>query len=44
MTPAQVNSALQTVLADAVRSLEHGALVTVTDEGIRVRTLPIETN
>ena len=41
MTPAQVNIALQAVLDNAARSLEDGALVTVTDGGIRIRTLPI---
>lgn len=42
MTPARVNHALKSVLDDAAQSLEGGALVTVTDGGIRVRTLPID--
>jgi hypothetical protein len=44
MTPARVNIALQAVLDDAAQPLERGALVTVTDGGIRVRALPIETD
>ena len=44
MTPARVNIALQAALEDAAQSLEDGALVTVTDRGIRIRTLPIETD
>ena len=44
MTPAQVNTALKAVLSDATESLDRGALVTITDRGIRVRTLPIDTN
>ena len=42
MTPVHVNDALRAVLADAARSLEGGALVTVTDAGIRIRTLPAD--
>jgi predicted nuclease of predicted toxin-antitoxin system len=42
MTPAQVNVALKAVLDDAARLLEGGALVTVTDGGMRVRTLPVD--
>ena len=42
MTPARMNGALRAVLDDAAQSLEGGALVTVTDVGIRVRTLPID--
>jgi len=42
MTPARVNIVLQAALEDAAQSLEDGALVTVTDGGIRIRTLPIE--
>ena len=44
MTPARVNIALQAALEDAAQSLADGALVTVTDGGIRIRTLPIETD
>jgi len=44
MTPARVNTALQAVLDDGAQSLERGALVTVTDGGIRIRPLPIETD
>jgi len=43
MTPALVNEALGSVLDDAAQSLEGGALVTVTDGGIRIRTLPVDT-
>ena len=42
MTPALVNEALRAVLDDAAQSLEGGALVTVTDGGIRIRTLPVD--
>ena len=41
MTPARVNVALDTALRAAGRSLEKGALVTITDRGIRVRVLPV---
>ena len=41
MTPTRVNVALQTVLTEATQSLERGALVTITDSGIRDRALPI---
>jgi len=41
MTPTKVNIALQTVLTEATQSLERGALITITDDGIRVRALPI---
>ncbi len=40
--PAQVNVALKAVLDDAARLLEGGALVTVTNGGMRVRTLPVD--
>ena len=39
---ARVNVALDTALRAAGRSLEKGALVTITDRGIRVRVLPID--
>ena len=42
MTPERVNAALETVLRDATLSLARGALVTVGDKGIRVRTLPVD--
>jgi len=42
MTPARVNIALEAVLRDTVESLDSGALITVTDTGIRVRVLPIQ--
>lgn len=42
MTPAVFNDALRVVLDDAARSLEGGALVTVTDAGIRIRKLPVD--
>ena len=41
MTPTLVNEALKAVLDDAAQSLEGGALVTVTDAGIRIRALPM---
>jgi predicted nuclease of predicted toxin-antitoxin system len=44
MTPTRVNTALETVLTEAIQSLERGALVTITDGGIRVRALPIDTD
>ena len=44
MTPRRVNAAIGTVLVEAAQSLERGALVTITDTGIRVRELPIETD
>ena len=44
MTPAHVNIAMGAVLNDAVESLDRGALVTITDRGISVRALPIETD
>jgi predicted nuclease of predicted toxin-antitoxin system len=42
MTPTRVNTALEAVLNEAAESVDRGALVTVTDRGIRVRTLPID--
>lgn len=42
MTPGRVNAALEIVLREAAMSLEHGALVTITDAGIRIRALPID--
>ena len=42
MTPTLVNEALRAVLDDAAQSLEGGALFTVTDAGIRIRTLPVD--
>lgn len=44
MTPAQVNSALKTVLGEAGPALERGALVTITDTGVRIRALPLHRN
>lgn len=41
MTPPRVNIAPEAVLSEATASLERGALVTVTDEGIRIRQLPV---
>ncbi len=43
MTPTKVNTALDAVLNETAKSLDRGALVTITDKGIRVRTLPINT-
>lgn len=42
MTPRQVNTALEIVLREATLSLERGALVTITESGIRIRDLPID--
>lgn len=42
MKPAVVNDALRAVLDGAARPLEAGALVTVTDGGSRIRTLPVD--
>jgi predicted nuclease of predicted toxin-antitoxin system len=42
MTPKHVNTALETVLREAMLSLERGALVTITESGIRIRDLPID--
>jgi hypothetical protein len=42
MRPKGVNAALEVVLREALPSLERGALVAVTDAGIRIRELPVE--
>jgi predicted nuclease of predicted toxin-antitoxin system len=42
MTPRRVIAAMEVVLQAATPSLELGALVSVADSGIRVRTLPID--
>jgi predicted nuclease of predicted toxin-antitoxin system len=42
MRPARVNAALEVALRTAGPALEKGALVTITDAGIRVRPLPID--
>jgi len=42
MTPARVNVVLDAAFRAAAPSLEKGALVTITDRGIRVRVLPID--
>lgn len=42
MRPAHVNAALDAVLRDAAPALARGALVTVTDAGVRVRELPVD--
>ena len=42
MTPANVNSAMRSALDEAMLSLEHGALLALTDRGTRVRQLPID--
>lgn len=42
MTPAQVNIALEAIFTEAIAALlDRGALVTITDKGIRIRELPI---
>lgn len=41
MTPARVNAALEIVLREASQALARGALVTATDNGIRIRALPV---
>ena len=42
MTPRRVNDALEIVLHEANLSLERGALVAITDSGVRIRELPID--
>ena len=42
MRPVQVNHYLAEVLARFTRQLEAGALVSVSERGIRVRLLPIQ--
>lgn len=44
MTPVRVNVVLRTAVTEAAESLERGALVTITDRGIRIRTLPLDTD
>ena len=41
MTPPRVTFALEAVLREATVTLERGALVTVTDQGIRIPQLPV---
>jgi len=41
MTPKRVNVALKAAVIEATDSLESGALVTLTDRGIRIRALPV---
>jgi len=41
MRPSQVNQRLLSVLERFTEQLEMGALVSVTDSGIRVRSLPV---
>jgi len=41
MRPSQVNQRLLSVLERFTEQLEMGALVSVTDNGIRVRSLPV---
>jgi predicted nuclease of predicted toxin-antitoxin system len=43
MTPERVNGVLKTAVIEAAESLENGALVTITDRGIRIRALPLDT-
>ena len=42
MTPPRVNAALEAALNEAASALASGALITITDRGIRVRKLPID--
>ena len=42
MRPKGVNAALEVVLREALPSLERGALVAITDTGIRIRELPVD--
>jgi len=42
MRPANVNRYLRLVLKRFAKQLEEGALITVTETGIRARVLPIE--
>jgi predicted nuclease of predicted toxin-antitoxin system len=41
MTPANVNPALDLALESASPAIGRGALVTVSDQGIRIRPLPV---
>lgn len=41
MTPARVSIALEAVLSEATAAVDRGTLVTVTDQGIRIRELPV---
>ena len=41
MRPSQVNQRLLSVLERFTKQLEIGALISVTDSGIRVRSLPV---
>ena len=43
MTPERVNAVLTTAVTEVAESLERGALVTITDRGIRIRALPVDT-
>ena len=42
MTPERVNAVLKAAVIEATESLERGALVTLTDRGIRIRALPVD--
>ena len=42
MSPKGVNVALEVVLREAAPTLERGALVAITDAGIRIRELPVD--
>lgn len=44
MTPTRVNAALSTALTEVAEPLSTGALATITDRGIRLRALPVETD
>ncbi len=44
MTPTRVNNVLSIALVEATQPIERGALVTITDRGIRIRALPIDTD
>ncbi|MCP4896359.1 MAG: hypothetical protein GY906_05235 [bacterium] len=44
MTPTRVNSVLGIAFVEATQPIERGALVTITDRGIRIRALPIDTD
>ena len=43
MTPERVNTVLTTAVPEVTEPLERGALVTITDRGIRIRALPVDT-
>ena len=43
MHPAQVNDALQRIISQHAETVEHGAILSVTEGRVRVRSLPMGT-